>query len=67
MGIAGSQGMIDLGTEIDETDREACRSDVAALFSGMWGEPATVLFSDEEIGESGRIMRKALDSQQDQP
>lgn len=59
--------MIDLGTEIDDIDREACRMDVAALFSGMWGEHATVLFSDEEIDEWGRLLRKTLNSQQDQP
>lgn len=58
VGIAGSQGSIDTGVELEDDEREILRADIATFFSDQWGEPATVLFEDETFGECGGIQRK---------
>lgn len=58
VGIWGNQGSIDTGIEVDDDEREAYRADIAKFFSDLRGEPATVLFEDEEFSEFGGVQRK---------
>lgn len=57
VGIWGNEGSISTGIDIDDEDREAYRVDIAKFFSDLWRESATVLFDDEEFGETGCIQR----------
>lgn len=48
VGIPGRTGSVDFGVEFDDDrEREEVRQEVAAVFAGLWGEPAKVVFDDE--------------------
>lgn len=57
VGIPGGYATADVGYEVEEGDREDVRQMFIEFYSALWGEPATVLFDDEEFSETRALVR----------